>query len=682
MGKFNAASSHKKGSRATDSIEKYIQMIRTRYIPLKYKFVFVLLLIVFGACSAFFYSSYQTTYQDKKLFIRELNMANLDAALSAITFELRVRIDDLQSVVRRIYVNEVLNKNSGGKPYFQSLSSPLGEEVLGVSFYRLGTSGEYERIHRYMNPKKIAGIPSDVLDKIESAHPPAQMGAPKDEEISFFNRSLSADSSTDGFPVLTIVLQAIFADARIEKLMVAIDLQQDFLRRILQRSEVSEVFLVSEASGLISHSLLGSTIRYAGKTFNHPILQRISSGTGVSESLELDVNGESYLCNLASTGFKGLYIVSQTEKRKAFLALQTLIHRSLMAATIIAWFVVLLGILFAGRLTKNIRKLTEAAHEVGKGNLEIRSKIRSNDEMRVLGKTFDNMISRIVTLLEESREKGRMEHELQTAKLVQTSLLQPPQIQNHSVEVVGYYSPMSECGGDLWDGWLREDKLSLVVADATGHGAAAAIATAVAKSSIETLNAIYGNQDLDCPQTLAAFNYIMHASCKGAVVMSMSMVQLDLRTGRLTICSAGHEAPIRQPAKRGRSPRKRRPGHAPFSPEYLKVKTTGERLGFAPDSRYEPVSYQLDPGDTVLLYTDGITEAPNAGGREWGESSLRRHLSKNWDQPLAVIRDRLSEGIHAHIKEVGQNDDITFVLLRWMPKETTIEPAPPVTRTA
>ena len=490
-----------------------------RYIPLKYKFVAALLVIVLGACSAFFYSTYQTTYRDKQLFIRDLNLATLDAALSAITFELRMRVDDLQTISRRVYTRQVIGKNKDTKGLFRNLSSPLEEEILGVSFYKQDKKEGFSLLHRFSNESvlKKEELPNDTLALIEQQYPPASIPEFQQDELSFINRSVQIRHGADTRmqPVLTFLLNVIFADRRFDRMVVAVDVSQDFLRRILQRSEIAEVFLVAKGGKLLSHSKLEPTVKFAKTRFPHPIVERLNLESSPTESVELNVDGEPYLCNLADTGFSGLYIVSQTEKKKAFLALQTLVHNSLILATVIVWIVVILSIVFAGRLTLNIRKLKSAAEQVGEGNLDVQLDIHSNDELRDVGNSFSWMTKRIIELIEESRQKGRMEHELKTAKLVQTSLLQPPSLRNDAVDVAGYYSPMSECGGDLWDGWIRGNKLTLLVADATGHGAAAAIATAVAKSSIETLNAIFRNKELPCQDAVAAYNYIMHSFVQG-----------------------------------------------------------------------------------------------------------------------------------------------------------------------
>ncbi len=643
-------------------------MASPKYIPLKYKFSAALLGIVLSACSVFFFSVYRTTYQDKQLFIRDLSLATLDAALSAITFEFKTRMDDMQSVIRKIYESRVSVASDPRAQVFANLSSSLQNEILGVSFYQPNADKTFTLAHRYTNDKllKQEGLPSTLLTDIENRYPPLQEPAFRQEELTLLNRSVQIGNDLRPYPVVTFLFQVIFADQKVERNVVAVDLSQDFLRRILKRSEVSDLFLVTRDGKLLSHSNLETTVQFSAQAFAHPIVHRLGQETQSSESLELDWDNETYLFNLANTGFKDLYIVSQTAKDQVFLALQTLVNQSLLLATAVIWVVILLGILFAGRLTVNIKKLKEAAEQVGQGNLNVKLNIRSNDELRDVSNSFKWMTKRINELITESMQKGRMEHELQTAKLVQTTLLAPPQLQAPSMELASHYSPMTECGGDFWDGWIRDNKLTLLVADATGHGASAAIATAVAKASVETLNAFFKEKAHSCSETIAAFNSIMYASCKGSVLMTMSLFQLDLTTGEVSLCSAGHEAPLRLPALSGKPQRKQKEGEAPFRPEFLIAR--GERLGYSPDSQYQEVKYQLEPGDTILLYTDGITEAPNKDGKEWGERSLKKHLSEGFKQPLSAVCSAIAQGVQSHIQGVGQNDDITFVLLRWTPR--------------
>lgn len=263
-------------------------------------------------------------------------------------------------------------------------------------------------------------------------------------------------------------------------------------------------------------------------------------------------------------------------------------------------------------------------------------------------------------LLIESMANLRMESELKTAQLVQTTLLTAPEIVSPYVELMHYYLPASECGGDLWDAHLDGNRLRVLIGDATGHGAPAAIVTAVAKSSLATLRTVAQDASLTPDRCLTLLNRIIHGACQGKLLMTMSYIQLELDTGECLIASAGHEPPLCLRAR----------------PTGVAGKTSthraevffarGERLGYAPDSTYTSRKFQLEPGDRILLFTDGVSEARNPQGEEWGDRRLRRTFERSANHRLRAVRDELVAAVNAHTGGAAQKDDVTFLIIEWL----------------
>jgi sigma-B regulation protein RsbU (phosphoserine phosphatase) len=251
-----------------------------------------------------------------------------------------------------------------------------------------------------------------------------------------------------------------------------------------------------------------------------------------------------------------------------------------------------------------------------------------------------------------------MEKELKTASVLQSTVLITPEVNSSDFRLANCYIPATECSGDFLDTFMVGRTLYFAVADATGHGAAAAIVTGVAKSCLLTLRNLYADQLPKPEQVLANLNRVIHGTCQGKLMMTMCLVQLDLDTGELRVANAGHEAPLCLRAGEGEGKKK---------PEEFFVR--GERLGFAVESVFTGETFTLAAGDTLLLYTDGVSEAVNAEGAEWGERQLKKVFTKALTsaQTVETARDSILRELRSFIGSEPPHDDVTFSLLQYTP---------------
>lgn len=628
-----------------------------------------MLLVLLSALSVFLYVAQQTFSEDKKLFIMDSNRTLLKAATSEIKLELKSRLEELAQFVPRVYM-----AGSEKTDLFQGLNSDLADELLGVTFYQAQGSQGFTAIKQYTNAAHLQKqkLPADVLKLVNQAHP-LQLGAiDKTQGVDLLNRSIRLESGVD-VPVLTFVLGTGFIGENAQETFIAVDLAQMFLMRTLGQSELTQVFLLFPDGRVLSHPDAKATIAYASKPLPHPIVEKLQRKNFSRESLELEVDGEEFLCNMSETGFKNVFAVSQIAKSEAFLALRTLKEKSLLLAVLILAASTIVSVFFASGLTTNIQKLRIAAEELGAGNLDVKLHVRSNDEVQGVARTFQWMTHRIKTLIAESVEKGRLEDELKTAQLVQSTLLTPPIVESDAIEMDSHYVSATECGGDYWDARICGSIVTVFIGDATGHGAPAAIVTAVAKSCFATLNSIYTEVPLSPETLLSEMNRIIYDACRGQLLMTMVIVQLNLETGEVKIANAGHESPFclrTDDLSQSGEVADKKP-----KPRVEMFFSRGERLGFAPEAVYEAESAQMQVGDTVMLYTDGITEAKSEDGKEWGERALKKALSGSKGQSLSQMKKQITQQLQDHIQGAALADDVTFVLFRWTKQMETLKVA-------
>ena len=202
-----------------------------------------------------------------------------------------------------------------------------------------------------------------------------------------------------------------------------------------------------------------------------------------------------------------------------------------------------------------------------------------------------------------------------------------------------------ELGGDAYDFVpLPHNRLALAVGDASGKGLAAALMISNVQSSLRTAAAFAGN---DGAAVLGAVNREVHASSLPDRYATLFYGVFDEATRALQYVNAGHNPPM--VIRRDRS--------------VVRLECGGPPVGMFPNWAYEEGAVQLDQGDLVLAYTDGVTEAVNPAGEEWGEEGLLRAAAEHDAQSA----DEMVEGIFRSMDEFSlghQTDDATVLVLR------------------
>lgn len=208
----------------------------------------------------------------------------------------------------------------------------------------------------------------------------------------------------------------------------------------------------------------------------------------------------------------------------------------------------------------------------------------------------------------------------------------------------GVFRPMAECGGDLWAWYeLSEDRVLLLVADATGHGAAPALLAAVAKGTIDAQWQLWG-PDLDPGRLLSALNRAVFHSGRRRYLMTAVAVVIDVTTKRCTFANAGQNFPYLI-TERGLE----------------QLVARGDQLGVQPEVQYEVHSRNLENGDRLILYTDGFIEAATVNGEPFGEKRFRASLAAQRTQPSVRIPDLLVQRVAEHVEGQSPGDDMTCI---------------------
>ncbi len=313
------------------------------------------------------------------------------------------------------------------------------------------------------------------------------------------------------------------------------------------------------------------------------------------------------------------------------------------------------GLSLARSITGSVHELVTGTSQVKRGDFTYKIPIRTEDQLGDLAKSFNEMTASIETLLGEKAEKDRMEEELLVAKRIQTSLLPRGDVSVAGLDVAGVCEPARQVGGDYYDVLpLEHGRVGILVADVAGKGASAALYMAELKGLMLALSARYTSPRellIEADRALAK-----HLDGRSFVTMTYGIV--DLAAGTFTYARAGH-CPLLfapGPAAPDRTPRL-------LAPEGMVLGLDLSDSGMFGRLLEEDV-LPLTPGDVVLLFTDGVTEAMNSRQEYFGEARLMAALEATRDQPLATIKDGLMRRLRAFVGDAEQHDDMTLVLLR------------------
>lgn len=324
----------------------------------------------------------------------------------------------------------------------------------------------------------------------------------------------------------------------------------------------------------------------------------------------------------------------------------------------LAGFVVLflIIVLISTAVTRPIRALARTTADIAHGNLDIKLPlVKSHDEVGELSHAFENMRvalkEYIAGLTEATAARERLESELKIARTIQMSFLPkrfPPFPEQAEFDLYARLEPAKQVGGDLYDFFLLDDQhLFFSIGDVADKGVPAALFMAVTKTLMKGI-AMQGG--LDPAGVLEHVNLELCKENDSFMFVTVFCAVLNFRTGELVFSNAGHNPPLI-----------RRAGGQPTELPVPK----GIILGTIEEARYTTASLTLHSGDTLVLYTDGVTEAMNPSQDLYSLERLRETVTGLSNQPPQTIVDAIFQSVSAYAAGAPQSDDITVLTLHY-----------------
>jgi serine phosphatase RsbU (regulator of sigma subunit) len=313
-----------------------------------------------------------------------------------------------------------------------------------------------------------------------------------------------------------------------------------------------------------------------------------------------------------------------------------------------AWF---MGALLAQSITSAVHELFIGTEHIRQGDFSHQISIASRDQLGELGESFNRMSASIGHLLHVQREKQRLDDELRIARDIQQSLLpiEPPRLPG--LDLAALCEPAREVGGDYYDFFaLGPRQLGVLIADVSGKGTSAALYMAELKGLMLALS----HTERSPRALLVRVNKLLaaHFDNRSFITMTYAIVDLEART--LTSARAGHTPLI---VVSGGESRVIAPNGMVLGLRLPDAEQMFERLL---TEHTQPIA----PGDVIVLYTDGITEAMDVTGELFGDAALARVLSTHRGLDAAGIRERVLREVRAFVGEAEPHDDMTMVVMK------------------
>ena len=312
---------------------------------------------------------------------------------------------------------------------------------------------------------------------------------------------------------------------------------------------------------------------------------------------------------------------------------------------------------------KPLQRLADEAETIASGQFDaVLPDFQRIDEIGQLSHSFGNMQQSLVKYIEELKkttaQKASIESDLRIASEIQMGMLPekfPTRADHNDVQLFASLTPAKEVGGDLFDFYFRDEKLFFCIGDVSGKGVPASLFMAVTRSTFRTVSAHESMPD----RIVTTMNKTIADMNKTFMFVTLFVGVLDLPTGRLRYCNAGHDAPLLVGAGVGELPC-----------------DSNIPVGFKPKWKFSLQETQIFTGTTIFLFTDGLPEAMDANKTlfqmERVNDVANRTLAKQQQEPHQLI-SLMTEAVHQFVGDAEQSDDLTMMAIQYIKQQSDVQ---------
>lgn len=351
---------------------------------------------------------------------------------------------------------------------------------------------------------------------------------------------------------------------------------------------------------------------------------------------------------------EGYYVIAVVPEAEAFEYRDIEVYTNSFMEVLV--FGLLFGIIYfliKKLVVDNIRRINSSLSEIIDGNLDVTVDVRSSDEFASLSNDINSTVDTLKRYIAEAA--ARIDKELAYAKDIQMSALptlSPAITAIPNFDVYATMNTAKEVGGDFYDFYtLPDNKLAFMIADVSGKGIPAAMFMMTAKTMIKNM----AENNLSVEEVMTRANDRLCESNEAGMFVTVWMGILDYKTGHVTYANAGHNPPLVYHKNTGTF-------------EYLRTKP-GLVLAGMDGIKYKLWEFDMEPGDRIYLYTDGVTEATSNDNELYGEERLYTYINAHKSDAQQEILAGVQTDIDEFINGADQFDDITMVMVDFNSKE-------------
>lgn len=377
----------------------------------------------------------------------------------------------------------------------------------------------------------------------------------------------------------------------------------------------------------------------------------LAGHTGTKQFDNANQNSFAFYTAIPNSGWS---ICTVCSSQVILSKLDSTLHRIIYI--FLAGMLILLPLLYhiIHRLVRPLRAFSKSARAIATGRFDVNlPEVHSKNEIKDLRDSLVYMqhsLSTYVTELQTTTAaKERIESELSIAHEIQMGMIPkifPPYPERNDIDLHAVLQPAKEVGGDLYDFFIECDRLYFVVGDVSGKGVPASLFMAIARSLFRTLS-----QQFDSPaKIMTHMNRSISENNESSMFITLFIGILDLKTGHLRFCNAGHNPPIVIPA------------HG--APYFLKARIQ-VFAGIVEDMEYTEEEIEIEKDSLLFLYTDGVTEAEDETKKLYGEDRLLETVAQSDTRHVRDIVDAVIKSVADHVQQAEASDDLTILLLHY-----------------
>ncbi|MBI9039431.1 MAG: SpoIIE family protein phosphatase [Bacteroidales bacterium] len=448
--------------------------------------------------------------------------------------------------------------------------------------------------------------------------------------------------------------------------IITVDISLKWLEKLMSKIKLFEngyAFLISGNGTLITHPIedfvLNQTVFSLAEERNLPKLREIgrdmikgNSNFVSYTSIVTENEGWIFYAPLKSNGWSMAVVVPSDE---LFCDLYSLNRKLLVLGCIGIILLLILIILISHRLTKPLTKLAKITQTIGSGNFDANTQVcNASKEIVQLGNSINQMQlelkNYIKNLKDTTAAKEKIESELKIAHDIQQGIIPkifPPFPEREDIDLFAILNPARDVGGDLYDFFFIDDcKICFAIGDVSGKGVPASLFMAITRTLLRSKT----TKTSTAKEVVSELNIELCQGNENSMFVTFFLGILDTKTGIVEFCNAGHNYPyvIRNDN----------------NIECIE-ETHGTPIGIFEDINYKSGTFKLFKNDSLVLFTDGVTEAMDIDNNLYGDKRLINLLENSKDHHPKIITKAIVDDVSLFVGKAEQSDDITILILTY-----------------